>query len=140
MLLNQWPWEAHSLFNSECFKYILIHLGNNYMRCRGRGKSRNRETTNLGHLFMPQETHKCQMFTLGWAICSPNGWRGAVLWYTLSYVFCLIIHGKISDINVSVAYLHLFKLILDVSQILSLWMLGLFRQACYRSHPSYIIY
>lgn len=65
---------------------------------------------------------------------------GAVVWYTLPYVFCLIIHGKISDVNVSVAYLQLFKLILALSQILSLWMLSLFRQARCRSHPSYIIY
>ena len=45
-----------TFYKRQYFKHILIHLCINYIRYKGRDKSRNRETTNLRYVFMPHKT------------------------------------------------------------------------------------
>ena len=135
MLLSQWLWEAYTLHSSSCFKHILIRLYNNYTRWRGTERSRGRQHISD---ISSHKTCKCQMFTLGRAICSPC--PESRLIYTLIYsaaCISLITHGDIiSGVNVSVVFFQFCKLTPAISQASSPWILGFYQQDFCRNHPS----
>lgn len=139
--VNHLSWEIHSLYNSQCFKHVLIQPYNSYIRYKDRNKSRNKEMTNLRYLYLYL---KRLPNVLIWMSKLFFKWLKRDVCFNIVcfvwYIIFFIIQGKISDFNIYLAYLKLFKLILAVIQIFSLWMLGIFRQAHCRSHPSYIIY